>query len=244
MIIRTLENRIVVTSQLDHAWASGELVHALTEEFVDEDGRDLMAALTAHHDDGWEQWEHRAIKESSALPKNFTDLEEEEHAEIWRCGIALAEERFGAYAAATLARHAAELGGDGTSAKEIEFGKKSTDLLRKAFPDDDPVVRDWKLERAFRVLRFCDLLTLAPCAGWSQELTECLVTESGQRVDIRLQEKIPFTLHLDPWPFTFNRVEVRIPVLTLENEKSWAGLADAFLAGKRELQTLVLSPSD
>lgn len=241
MILRKVTSGLVVVSQTDHAWASGEAARALSDRFTSEAWRGEIMRLVSHHDDGWEEWESNAAR-SNELPPNFDQLKAEEHHAIWMRGVETVYRHLGPFSAAVLAKHAQSLGEKAASEQLEALARCATEYAREAFPGDDPAVREWELERAFQVLQFCDVLTLMPCAGWSEPMGIALLDEDGRHVEVAIRPTGKWELAVDPWPFDPAALEVRIPVTRLADASEWPHRAEAFLAGKRETELLHILP--
>ncbi|MBX3729815.1 MAG: DUF3891 family protein [Candidatus Sumerlaeia bacterium] len=242
MILRRDNAGFVLTCQPDHAWASGEVARFVREDLFDCARHDELIALSAHHDDGWHDWEQAPRRHADGRPLNFDEVNAADHEAIWRRGVELAHQTVGAFGAAVLTLHAQDLAaGAGAEAFGDALVTRRGVCLREALPGVDPVQRDWQLERAFAFLRLCDLATLMPCAGWPGPHTVTILDERGGRCDVVLRATRAWELAIEGWPFALGEVHVRIPVVRVK-DGNWDGALEACRRGDRSMQALVLRP--
>src|SRR5690606_6738244 len=75
MIVRRIGDMHVLTTQVDHARASGQLAHAIDERYCDEQFYHEIIPLITHHDEGWAEWEKNPRRDVSGAPINFMDVD-------------------------------------------------------------------------------------------------------------------------------------------------------------------------
>jgi len=229
-----------IVAQTDHAHPCGEICARLHESFVDAEIRDELRALCARHDDGWLDWERAPRTVADGAPVDFRDMDEEEHAAIWRAGIDVALREIGPFAAAVLARHAKVLAPP-ESPRFGEYARRVVECSRAAFPGDDPAVREWRLERAYFVLRLCDLATLNPCAGWTEPMESPLLDVDGHHCDVVIAVPRPWTVEIAPWPFAGEGFGVHLDLVPVQGGDWAAGLAE-MVRGERRRRMLDIRP--
>jgi hypothetical protein len=243
MILRRDDAGFVLTCQPDHAWASGEVARFVREDLFDTERHHELIALSAHHDDGWHDWEQTPRRHADGAPLNFDEISAADHEGIWRRGVELAHQTVGAFGAAVLTLHAQDLAaGEGAEPFADQLVARRRAWLREALPGVDPVQRQWQLERAFAFLRLCDLATLMPCAGWRGPHAVALLDDRGGRFDVILRAAGAWELALEGWPFALGEVHVRIPVVRVAGGE-WDGALEACRRGNRSMQALVLRPA-
>ncbi len=241
MVLRREKDSTVLTTQVDHAHASGWIAEQLRPEFFDPGLRDEIVQLTIQHDDGWIEWERHPKRDPNGTPINFDEIDESEHADIWRRGVSMAVETISPFAGAVLARHAQSLS-DNKPELAHELSAQIIELMARQFPDADPIVREWQLDRAFAVLRICDLLTLHPCAGWVETVTTPMIDANGQRRDVIIHTAGNWELELDYWPFKDEPLDVAIPITRVKNG-NWDEAIARVLSGQRTEQLLSIRPA-
>lgn len=229
-----------IVKQTDHARPCGPICERLHPCFIDAQVRRQMIELCMRHDDGWTEWERAPRTQPDGAPVDFQDMEADEHAAIWDAGIAAVQRDIGPFAAAVLARHAQALA-EPESPRFDDLSARVALLSRSAFPQDDPAVREWRLERAFHVLRLCDLATLMPCAGWCDRRESPLLDADGHHCDVEMACTRPWTVEIDPWPFAGDAFEVAIRLVRVEGG-DWAGGLARTMRRERELQYLAIRP--
>lgn len=239
MILRRINGQWIAITQTDHAWASGEIARAVSEFYVDEMFRRPLLGVIARHDDGWDDWDLHPQRDVAGAPLNFTEISATIHDDIWRRSIDIAQATFGPYAAAVLARHAQTLQSDDDDSLALVLTGKIAAWTREAMPGLDPVARDWHVERGFQLLRFCDLVTLMPCAGWEGPQQCMLLGDDGRFQEFTLRLAGDWEMAIDPWPFLFNQVAVEIPVTRVPGDDWEAALAQ-MATGKRSTARLTV----
>jgi hypothetical protein len=242
MIIREIGTKTYLTPQPDHAWACGDLVRFVRPEFVEQEFEDELLAAVRHHDDGWIEWETEPQVDPSGKPLNFLEVAKKDHVEMWRKGLERVRAAQGPFAGALLTLHAESLFQDEMDA---DFGahvaRKRMEWAREAMPGEDPVRRDWRLERAYCVLRLCDLLTLMPMAGWQGPVPTPLIDQQGCHHELVLTMTGDWEVTIEGWPFAMNTLRVLVPTVRVETG-AWPEALGELGAGRRRRQEVMLVP--
>lgn len=84
MIVRNVDDGLLVLRQVDHARLCGPLVDAWREPVPE---RDRVARAAAHHDDGWAHWEDAPGVDGEGRPFTYRNMPTEPYVHIWERGV-------------------------------------------------------------------------------------------------------------------------------------------------------------
>lgn len=167
MIVRRRENEFVLIAQHDHALISGEFAAHLAEPF--EPFASTVYAIS-HHDVAWVELDHAVLwNEAKNQPYSFEDYPLAPKLEAYTKGISLVEAK-DLYAGILCSKHYASFFDHvsdpaGRRFREQELARQNKLLKRLSEPEKE------NLESNFRLLQFCDDLSLALCLNEPQQNT-------------------------------------------------------------------------
>ena len=167
MIVRRERGQLVVTTQPDHAFFSGQLLALWRSGGFEQHPRRREILFAAReHDNGWREADSAPrVDPATQRPHTFQTIPRSVRLEIWRAGV----ERFSQaqpYAALLIAHHAAQLHREHRGQGEwqeglFEFLEEATvDLLDRSEATPEEVHSDYGF------LEVTDLISLAVCSGW------------------------------------------------------------------------------
>lgn len=168
MIILREGSQLVVTTQPDHAFFSGELLGLWrTGGFEQHPRRQELIFAAREHDNGWREADSAPrVDPTTQRPHTFQTIPRPVRFEIWRAGV----ERFyedHPYASLLVAHHALELHRDHRGQPEWEDGLFS--FLEESIGDlaERCEISQEEVRRDYGFLEVTDLISLAACSGWS-----------------------------------------------------------------------------
>jgi hypothetical protein len=230
MLIRKVDNEVMVITQPAHAAVSGQLARAWGNEMVGSvEPFDAVVLGALLHDIGWVDWEQApTLHPDTGLPHSFLQLGTRVHLGIWDTAArrALA---FGRYPALLTSMHFTGLyerfhdysrdtedearDARALVAREQEFQRELIDALRA-----DPLMAEHATEAAIdrnrRLVALWDGMSLAICHGLADERTFRGVPATGGDIDIVMRPDAS-GLIVVPWPFAAETVTVRFEGRTL-----------------------------
>ncbi|MDY7091344.1 MAG: DUF3891 family protein [Acidobacteriota bacterium] len=184
MIFFRQDGDLVVTTQTDHAFFSGQLAGLWRDdELPDNPRREEILFGIREHDNGWRETDSAPwVNPESGDPYSFLDIPTEIRFEIWLRGVQrFADEH--AYASLLIAHHASGLHEDHRQHEGWEAFFERLDELRKELTQrsgaDAITVR-----RDYRILELTDLLSLAVCNDWREP-----IERGGLRFSVRPPEE-------------------------------------------------------
>lgn len=242
MILRDLPNGdTLVIPQPCHARASGRLAELLRPAYYEAGEREGVIQGVNNHDIAWESWERHPRRHDSGRPLAFDELPADEHGELWLEGVSAARTRVGPRTSALIAMLAQSVGGD-LGGREEQFAALKATSTREAWPDLDPVQREWRLERAFAVLQLCDLLTLCPTAGWKGPYSCPLVDDDGRHAEITFGLMDEWTVEVGNWPFsTPSPIYAPVSGTTRKSSESWDTALERLRQGRTQEYALTFT---
>ncbi len=207
MIVRHLNGYYYLFSQLHHARHTAQILAALKDDaFGPYSDRATLLRAAHDHDEGWRLWEESPRFAPNGLPINFTEMDKDEHDDIWNRGIFSALRQIGPEAAVYIARHSqAVMAHDGDAIPEDE-----QDLLKalqnRAWPDVEQSVRERNTRNGYQPLFFSDGLSLLALAGWNTEL-EFKLPSMSEEYSVKATRIDDWTVQVDPWPFVLDSIK-------------------------------------
>lgn len=255
MIRRDAGDVWLLIPQPSHARLAGELAARWSQGAVFP--REAVVYGTAHHDDGWIEWE-RAPRADPATgePVDFLHLRAEEHLAIWRRGPALVAAR-DPYAGILVSRHGSALTAmalerDGRTADEraafeaylgeqAAFRARLARDLAASAPGLRPALAGEVLERNVALLQVLDFLSLVLCMGAAGART--LASPGTAQVRLFLRPAGEGRVALAPWPFEGDEVRARVEARRLPKTRyDDASLCRALERAPPETIPFVLAP--
>lgn len=202
MIVRRVDGNHYIIRQPDHARQSAVIAAHLRDEFIGSPvyRREFLLA-TAHHDDGWFEWEKAPRLSSSGLPLNFSEIDKGRHIGNWTRGIFSVLHELGPFAASLLARHALPLVRDKGEEVVQYFNELLDHIEKRAWPELAATEARAVTNRASAALSLADLVSLVPCAGWTEPQELELIDEAGGTHMFTIKMEEPWSVRVDPWPF-------------------------------------------
>jgi uncharacterized protein DUF3891 len=213
VLVRVEAEGALAIGQLSHAWLSGQLARAWgNERFDAPEPREEVVLGAEQHDIGWALFDlEPGWNPDTGLPRNFLEIGVEEHLRIWRG----APERLlsqSVHAALVVSLHGCAISQlrahgrpDQASAlqEHIDEERARQSLLLAQLG-----LTESRARRTQRQMWTWDGLSLALCNGWSPFTARDVPCREGL-TDVALTRREDGTWHLDPWPFTADRVEAR-----------------------------------
>ena len=215
MICRPFKQNWLLIPQPAHAALAAALAARWgNRDFAPPEPRSSVLLAAARHDDGWAEWEASPGLNGRGEPVHFTEIDAEEHLDIWRRGVGRTEAQ-DRYAALLVSLHATSLyqGGlkDAPGAlPQIEaFLGEQAALQRQIRQNlrEDPfygeAVGETMLMHNARLIQVWDYLSLLLCCGRpeTQIIGAAPGRSAGERVDLSLHPQDDLTLRLKPYPF-------------------------------------------
>ncbi len=232
MIYRSTNDGWLVISQSAHAWVSGKLTTLWgNEQFVSPMPREAVVLATSLHDIGWMAWDATPRLQQDGRPVNFLETTLADTHDVWERGIS-AVTQHNLYSGLLVSLHA-----DLVYRRRLERGVDSHEQLAKIQQKLDrlatfqaetqarlqnhsryeDVIDNIHLQANYRILRTCDLLSLAICTGPLTSGTiadvPAQIPKSRSEIVYRPQDK--HTLALNPYPFSKPEVIVQLEVRML-----------------------------
>ena len=226
MIYRAVDNGWFAISQPAHAMVSGILASQWGNDlFTAPMPRDPVVLATSLHDIGWSEWDARPPLHADGRPINFLETSLDDTNAVWERAIQQVA-LLNKYAALLVSMHAnlvytrrRERSVDPSDRYELDqrlarlatFKAQSLERLKNHMQYNEAIT-PIRLEANYRILRACDLLSLAIC---TRDLTAGTIEDVPSsnletRVTISYAPKDPHTLVLNPYPFSATEVLVRI----------------------------------
>lgn len=256
MIRRDTDEGWLMITQSSHAWVAGQLAQAW--------GSNLIAApiplkevvmATSLHDLGWMEGDTVHQLHPDGRPVDFREVTLQDYDEIWGRAVTKLSS-INPYAAALVSMHATTVF---TVVQRFPEAERVIRLDRQEQIRQTLIRRMQRsgvyqngeltpehLEAAYRVLRACDLLSLAICADTltGDEIPNVLAVD-GNRTTISYRPLDDHTLSLSPWPFALQEIQVMVEARFLPqrtypdlasyhaamNEAEWRYLPYRFVAG-------------
>lgn len=160
-------DQLVVTTQPDHAFFSGELASLWRADGLPANPRRAEILFAAReHDNGWREPDAAPrVNPATGHPYSFHDIPRPLRFEIWLKGI----DRFAAehpYASLLIAHHAGQLHREHAAWEEFfeELDARRAELLERVAVEPKTLAAD------YRFLELADLLSLAACSAWDHEI--------------------------------------------------------------------------
>ena len=170
MIFHRDGGELVVTTQPDHAFFSGELAALWRADGLPANPRRAEILFAAReHDNGWRGPDAAPrVDPATGRPYGFHQIPRPLRFEIWQAGI----DRFAdqhPYASLLIAHHAAELHQDQRGDTEWsdffeDLDERIEDLTERSAATAETLAAD------YRFVELADLLSLAACSAWDQEI--------------------------------------------------------------------------
>lgn len=233
MICRPKRDWWLLISQLAHSWVAGQLATAWgNEEFGPPTPREAVILATALHDIGWSEWDAAPRLRSDGRPVNFLETSLDETRQVWQRSVAYVGS-LDPYAALLVSLHASTIyrrrqeRGAAPPAEQgelqtlMEVGTATQAALQeqlKGHPLYGPAVEPDSLWANYRILRTCDMLSLALCTGplGEGEIPEVPGRRPGEWTTLRYFPLNQNTLALAPYPFSEPRLTVGVEARQLE----------------------------
>lgn len=232
MIVRRVGDTHHIIRQTAHARQTGVIAAHLRAEFLPPHNllRDFLLAA-AKHDDGWIAWEAAPRFGTDGLPLNFSDIDKGRHLENWYRGIFSILHEVGPFAASLLARHALPLVKEKGEDVVACFNDLLGALEKRAWPDLDPGEACRRTTHHAAALSFADLVSLVPCAGWSEPQQIDLYDSEGAPVSVTITLESPWAVRVDPWPFevpALPSIPVEARTISVGMERDAAAMLTAY----------------
>lgn len=227
MIYRAMDNGWFVIAQPAHAVVSGILASEWgNDQFAAPLPRDPVVLATSLHDIGWSDRDAKPSLHADGRPVNYLETTLDDTHAVWERAVQQVA-LFNTYAALLVSMHAdlvytrrRERGIDPPDRHEeidqrlahlATFKAQSLERLSN-YPHHDEAITPTRIQANYRILRACDLLSLAICTG---ELTAGTIEDvpasnADARVTISYAPLDPHTLALNPYPFSSPEVLVRV----------------------------------
>ena len=227
MIFRTMPDGWLVISQPAHAWASGQLAAAWgNENFAGPTPREAVIVATSLHDIGWQAWDTAPRLHPDGRPVNFLGTSLDETEQVWQRGVDHVR-LLDPYAALLVSLHATTIyqrrmeRGAGSLAEQARLKTRQTNHsaiqanLQAQLGNHAhyaPAATPTIIYANYRLLRTCDLLSLAICTGPLKEgeITEVPGKTPDEWITLRYIPSDDNTLVLTPYPFSEPQLTVRI----------------------------------
>ncbi|RPH55558.1 DUF3891 family protein [bacterium] len=229
MLVTAEDSTLLLITQPDHAWFSGELASLWrTHGLPDNPRRGEILFAVREHDNGWREADAAPrCDPETGRPVDFLSMPREDRIEIWERGTA----RFAGehpYAALLITRHALTLHGDRRGQEEWKaFLEYLDDLERELL--EATGVPEGAVAADYRLLDLADLASLAACNRWRQPFER-----HGLQGELR-----DGTLHLDPFPLA-GATTFRVPCRRIPDRRyrGDADLGGAMAAARWEEMTV------
>ena len=206
----------ILIPQIGHAHLAADLADAwLFDPTEDQYLSDLRLAIR-HHDDGWADWDSRAIEQQQPLT-NFDEMQIADSLAIWRRSIAMAADRgprIGYLVAGHFCRLLRRFGKLATSGQLPDIRQeflsdqaKNMDLWLPAWQPNDRLSARDRAEQGVSFVQMFDAISLRFCCAeqrdpWTAELP------TGQRWEFL--QLAPDRVTVEPWPFLTPTLMVRV----------------------------------
>lgn len=181
---------LLLVTQPDHAWLSGEILSLWRADGLPGHPRrgELLFAAR-EHDNGWREADSapRCDPERKG-PYDFISIPREDRIAIWERGTARCSGEH-PYAALLVTRHARVLHQDRRGQEEWEPFLAYLEELERGLAEETGVSED-EVVSGYRFLDLADLISLAVCNRWKEPFER-----HGVRGEVRGN-----TVHLDPFP--------------------------------------------
>lgn len=250
MICRREEDGWLLISQPAHAWLAGELAARWgNDEFEPPTPHNAVIMATRLHDIGWAEWDAQPRLNDQGRPVNFLETALEETHPIWERAI----EKVGLmdpYAgllvgmhAKTIYRRRLERGADRPKSQEevrarIEELEQHQAAVRAELHDHSNYSKEVavaKLEANYRILRACDLFSLAVCTGNSPSgMTDQVPRKhDGDHVPLGYSLSSGAGLQISPYPLQDGPLKLSLSARKVgsstfgDAEEFWAALQTA-----------------
>jgi hypothetical protein len=217
MLIRAVDDGVILISQPAHAWVSGQLARAWgSVEGAGFEPFEEVCLAAEQHDIGWLMWETSpTLNSETGLPHSFRELPRRSHLQIWGRARRYAA-IYGRYTALLVSMHGTglfERFGPGEDAPETERRMVDTFFKRErasqqrliASLADDPryedLVQPEVLEQNRSLISLWDGMSLMICSG---------IDDEGVTIDrFKLMPgDEEYQVIVEPWPFHENFVTV------------------------------------
>lgn len=234
MIYRSWDEGWLAITQPAHAWLAGELAARWgNRDFSTPSPRQAVELATRLHDLGWAAWDRAPRLDESGHPVNFIGIPFEETVPIWRTAVAQIL-TLDPMAALLVSRHASTIyrlrlarGADPAGARprvegELARLRQEQEALRarlSTHPTYHLFTDPEAVERVYRWLRVCDLVSLVLCSDVlpAEGEIEDVPRAAGERpATLRYRLLEDFVLQLDPTPFGESSLELAIQARYLD----------------------------
>lgn len=246
MIIRETEAGWRCIAQIDHARAAGLMAHMWGNgQFVRSPYHHALTLATTVHDQGWVMIDAMLPLHGDGAPLNFRGMPSDYTIPIWRAAVQAASE-IDPYTAILIGRHAQLIYNLSSVAENMEdselagmrewLAETEADLLSQAqeLPHYHELTTE-RIARDYRILRICDLLSLAICTGDMPEGTiDTVPVNDDDMTTLKYAITDPHTLTVSPFPFKAP-MTVSIPYvdLTQKHFDSTQALQTAYFSAPR-----------
>lgn len=226
MIRREVDGGWLMISQPAHAWGTGEMARAWgSAACIAPSPRAETILATTLHDIGWQQWDSAPPLKDDGTPAHFYDTDLATTEAIWHNAQTVLR-LYHPYAALLVSHHASTVFRARLARTENPTDR---DVLEERVREQVQIQVDLTGEMAhmglyagtdaleparilanYRVLRTCDLLSLAVCVQAPQrgEIPDVPGQTPDERVTISIEPEGDSTLVLTPYPFAVPEVSV------------------------------------
>jgi hypothetical protein len=219
----------LIIAQPAHAWLAGQLAANWgNNDFATPEPREVVAIATSLHDVGWQEWDTAPRLHSDGRPVNFLETTLDETREVWLRAIARVA-LLDPYAALLVSMHASTI-----YRKRLERGVDPPDEVQtlldqtvaeqtalqarlEGHPQYIGAVEQDSLEANYRILRVCDLISLALCTGPLREgiIENVPGAHFRERVSLHYAPANENVLTLSPYPFSGSPLTVSVAARSL-----------------------------
>jgi hypothetical protein len=168
----------ILITQIQHARLAGRIASAWQLDELPCEIRHELIWATAHHDDGWAEWDEQFELDRQGRPISFLEMPADRSVEIWSLSI----QRTAAHsplAGFLVAEHFLRLRSSASWAQQpeaCEFARrtssKAANFLQQSLQQSPGLADESTLQSAGQSLRRFDLLSLQLCCGSDPRMTE------------------------------------------------------------------------
>jgi hypothetical protein len=232
-------------TQQAHAYLCGQIAQFWDEPIIPE-----LIFAAYNHDAGWLERDADLQFNEEGKPRTFTELELDDHFAVWRRSIQRNREA-SLYAGLMVSMHAVNLyerrlkGGDDSPADQ----QRIRDFIEKQQADQQQFIEDMNLyygklvkkeslEQNLSRLQAWDWLSLLVCMGEPRPPHSLRAGDKTLTVELDPQG----VLHVAPWPFTVNPLELTLQGRFMTPVVDAAQLIRLYHAAPLQFQSVQLVP--
>ncbi|MDX1661164.1 MAG: DUF3891 family protein [Gemmatimonadota bacterium] len=229
MVVRETPDGLLCFRQLDHAALSGMLGdHWGGDAFPVWMPVGSVRTAVRRHDAGWPELDDApTLDPETSRPHDYRSIDPETRRDVAERSVARVA-ALDPYAGWLVSRHFASFLESSEDPDSIgwvveQVGRRAGMLARARARVGREALHPLVLEANLDWLQLLDAVSLALCHDWERWESRATAVEYGEASGIFRYRRVESRRtrvegSLDPWPFSVERVETRIPAVTLEGE--------------------------